>query len=130
MDAVLRQNLLRDGEGWLSEETADRPSRLDKERVWIVDPLNATHEFVTGVPEFCVSISFVEKGVPAAGGICNPATRETFVGRSMPAFYNGRPARSRQRTTLDGALVLASRSEARRGPMEASSRMLPSKSRQ
>ena len=46
VDAVLRQNLLRDGEGWLSEETADNPSRLDKERVWIVDPLDGTREFV------------------------------------------------------------------------------------
>ena len=39
LDAVLRQNLLRDGEGWLSEETADNLSRLEKDRVWIVDPL-------------------------------------------------------------------------------------------
>jgi fructose-1,6-bisphosphatase/inositol monophosphatase family enzyme len=55
VDAVLRQNLLRDGEGWLSQETADNPSRLDKERVWIVDPLDGTREFVKGLPEFCVS---------------------------------------------------------------------------
>src|ERR1051326_2808482 len=46
VDAVLRQNLLRDGEGWLSEETADSPERLDKQRVWIVDPLDGTREFV------------------------------------------------------------------------------------
>src|SRR5438477_13097123 len=58
LDAVLRQNLLRDGEGWLSEETADNPSRLDKQRVWIVDPLDGTREFVKGLPEFCVSIGF------------------------------------------------------------------------
>ena len=116
VDAVLRQNLLRDDEGWLSEETADHPSRLDKERVWIVDPLDGTHEFVTGVPEFCVSIGFVEKGVPVAGGICNPATQETFVGAlDAGLLYNGRPARSSQRATLEGALVLGSRSEARRG---------------
>ena len=116
VDAVLRQNLLRDGEGWLSEETADHPSRLDKERVWIVDPLDGTHEFVMGLPEFCVSIGFVEKGVPVAGGICNPATNETFVGAvDSGVHYNGRPARSSQRTALDGALILASRSEVKRG---------------
>lgn len=116
VDAVLRQNLLRDGEGWLSEETADHPSRLDKERVWIVDPLDGTHEFVSGVPEFCVSIGFVEKGVPVAGGICNPATQQTFVGAiDAGVLYNGRPVRSSQRTTLEGALVLASRTEAGRG---------------
>src|SRR5258707_14062158 len=78
LDAVLRQNLLRDGEGWLSEETADNPSRLDKERVWIVDPLDGTREFVKGLPEFCVSIGFAENGRPVAGGIHNRATQETF----------------------------------------------------
>ena len=79
VDAVLRENLLRNGEGWLSEETADNPSRLDKERVWIVDPLDGTREFVLGLPEFCVSIGFVENGVPVAGGIFNPATKQTFL---------------------------------------------------
>ena len=66
LDAVLRKELLRDGEGWLSEETADNPSRLGKERVWIVDPLDGTREFVIGLPEFCFSIGFVENGVPVA----------------------------------------------------------------
>ena len=71
VDAVLRHTLLRDGEGWLSEETADNPSRLGKERVWIVDPLDGTREFVQGLPEFCVSIGFVESGIPVAGGKAN-----------------------------------------------------------
>ncbi|MGD1081649.1 MAG: 3'(2'),5'-bisphosphate nucleotidase CysQ [Candidatus Sulfotelmatobacter sp.] len=116
VDAVLRQNLLRDGEGWLSEETADNPSRLNKEKVWIVDPLDGTREFVMGLPEFCVSIGFVENGVPVAGGIYNPATRETFLGTvDTGVLYNGRPTRSSQRTTLDGAVILASRSEVKRG---------------
>ena len=116
VDAVLRHTLLRDGEGWLSEETADNPSRLDKERVWIVDPLDGTREFVQGLPEFCVSIGFVERGIPVAGGIYNPATQETFLGAvDSGVLYNGQPARASQRTTLEGALVLASRSEVKRG---------------
>jgi myo-inositol-1(or 4)-monophosphatase len=116
VDALLRQNLLRDGEGWLSEETADHPSRLDKERVWIVDPLDGTREFVKGLPEFCVSIGFVENGRPVAGGIYNPATQETFLGAvDTGVLYNGKSARPSQRTTLDGALILASRSEVKRG---------------
>src|SRR6201987_2621181 len=76
VDAVLKKNLLRDGEGWLSEESVDDLSRLEKERVWVVDPLDGTREFVQGIPEFCVSIGYVENGVPVAGGICNPATNE------------------------------------------------------
>ncbi len=116
VDAVLRQNLLRDGEGWLSEETVDNPSRLDKQRVWIVDPLDGTREFVKGLPEFCVSIGFVENAKPVAGGIYNPATQETFLGAiDTGVFYNGQPSHPSQRKTMDGALILASRSEVKRG---------------
>ncbi len=116
VDAVLRQNLLRDGEGWLSEETVDSPSRLDKQRVWIVDPLDGTREFVQGLPEFCVSIGFIENGKPVAGGIYNPATQETFLGSvDSGVLYNGKPAVASQRASLAGALVLASRSEVKRG---------------
>ena len=119
VDAVLRQNLLRAGEGWLSEESADDPSRLDKERVWVVDPLDGTREFVMGLPEFCVSIGYVERGKPVAGGIYNPATQETFLGAlDAGVLYNGKPVRPSQRTSLDGALVLASRSEVKRGEWE------------
>ena len=116
LDAVLRQNLLRDGEGWLSEETADSAYRLDKSRVWVVDPLDGTREFVQGIPEFCVSIGFVENGRPVAGGICNPATNETIIGAiDRGVLYNGERARPSQRMTLQGALILASRSEVKRG---------------
>jgi myo-inositol-1(or 4)-monophosphatase len=116
IDAVLRKELLREGEGWLSEESVDDLSRLEKKRVWIVDPLDGTREFVAGIPEFCVSVAMVEGGIPVAGGICNPATNEIFLGSlDSGVTYNGKPARASQRTSLEGALVLASRSETKRG---------------
>ncbi len=116
IDAVLRENLLRNHEGWLSEESVDDLSRLDKKHVWVVDPLDGTREFVKGIPEFCVSIGFVENGRPVAGGICNPATRETFIGAvDAGVLYNGKPVHASQRTALNGAIVLASRSEIKRG---------------
>jgi myo-inositol-1(or 4)-monophosphatase len=116
VDTALRQNLLREGEGWLSEESADDVSRLSKSRVWVVDPLDGTREFVAGIPEFCVSIGFVENGRPVAGGICNPATNETIIGSiDSGVLYNGKPAHPSQRTALQGALILASRSEVKRG---------------
>lgn len=116
VDAVLRESLLRGGEGWLSEETADHPSRLDTDRVWIVDPLDGTREFVLGLPEFCLSIAYVEDGRPVAGGIYNPATHETFLGAiDLGVLYNGKLVTPSQRETLAGALVLASRSEVKRG---------------
>lgn len=116
VDAVLKKHLLRDSEGWLSEETIDNPSRLDKRRVWVVDPLDGTREFVQGIPEFCISIAMVEDGVPFAGGVCNPATDELILGsRETGVTYNGKPAQPSQRKDLHGALVLASRSEVKRG---------------
>ncbi|MGB9072537.1 MAG: 3'(2'),5'-bisphosphate nucleotidase CysQ [Terriglobales bacterium] len=116
VDDVLRKLLFREGEGWLSEETVDDFSRLDKARVWVVDPLDGTREFVQGIPEFCVSIAMVENGVPVAGGICNPATDELILGsRETGVTYNGEPAQASQRRDLHGALVLASRSETKRG---------------
>src|SRR5437899_6088891 len=116
VDAVLRKELLREGEGWLSEESVDDLARLAASRVWVVDPLDGTLEFVAGIPEFCVSIAMIEDGRPVAGGICNPATNEIFLGSlETGVAYNGEPARASQKTTLDGALVLASGSEEKRG---------------
>jgi myo-inositol-1(or 4)-monophosphatase len=116
LDAALKEHLLRPGEGWLSEETADNPERLEKSRVWIVDPLDGTREFVKGIPEFCVSIGYVENGRPVAGGIHNPATKQTFLGAiDSGVTYNGNPVRATTATRLEGARVLASRSELKRG---------------
>jgi len=116
VDVVLKKHLLRAGEGWLSEESVDDLSRLGKERVWVVDPLDGTREFVQGIPEFCVSIAMVESGIPVAGGICNPATDELILGsRETGVTYNGSPVQPSQRRDLHGALVLASRSEVKRG---------------
>src|SRR5207244_4664741 len=119
VDAVLRSSLLKEGEGWLSEEGFDDKTRLGKKRVWLVDPLDGTREFIAGVPEFCVSIAFVEDGRPVAGGICNPVTNERFIGSLQTGItYNGQPIESSKRTSLDGAVVLASRSELKRGDRE------------
>jgi myo-inositol-1(or 4)-monophosphatase len=58
----------------------------------------------------------VENGRPVAGGIYNPASDETFLGSiNSGVLYNGKPALPSQRKSLDGALVLASRSEVKRG---------------
>ena len=116
VDRILRETLLRDGEGWLSEETPDDKSRLTKQRVWIVDPLDGTRQFIAGVPEYAISVGFVEGGNAVAGGVCNPASGETFLGAvGIGMTYNGTPAGPGERTSLDGARIVASRSEIRRG---------------
>jgi myo-inositol-1(or 4)-monophosphatase len=115
VDAVLRKALQREGEGWLSEETPDDFARLEQRRLWVVDPLDGTREFVEGVPEFCVSIGLVEDGLPVAGGILNPVTDELFLGSAAGVTYNGKAAQTTQRSSLAGATILASRSETKRG---------------
>jgi len=116
-DDVLHKILLGDGEGWLSEETRDDPRRLACRRVWVVDPLDGTREFVERLPEWCVSIGLVEDGRPVAGGIYNPATEQLFAGSIETGLtLNGKPARVKQGgASLAGGEVLASRSEVKRG---------------
>jgi myo-inositol-1(or 4)-monophosphatase len=116
VDTLLRELLPRDGEGWLSEETEDDLTRLACRRVWVVDPLDGTREFVEGIPEWSVSVGLVVDGEPVAGGICNPATGQTIIGAvGQGVTLNGEPVGVSGRTHLAGARVLASRSEVKRG---------------
>jgi len=116
---VLARMLPAEDEGWLSEESRDDPARLEKRRVWAVDPLDGTREFVAGIPEWCVSVGLVEDGRPIAGGVANPATGEVFLGSlESGVTYNGRAAVVSARQSLDAAVVLASRSEYDRGEWE------------
>jgi myo-inositol-1(or 4)-monophosphatase len=120
IDRVLRNMLPEEGEGWLSEETIDNPARLSQRNVWVVDPLDGTREFVSGIPEWCISIGYVTDGEAVAGGVYNPATDELFLGaQGIGVMYNRTPKHANNRTTLEGATVLASRSEIRRGEWEA-----------
>ena len=113
---TLRAELLSSGEGWLSEEDHDDKVRLAHNVVWIVDPLDGTREFVDGIPEWCISIGLAVEGVAVAGGVCNPATNEMFLGSlDCGVTYNGTSAHVSARESLDGAVVLASRQECKRG---------------
>ncbi len=113
------KNLLRDpfpGYGWLSEETADNDDRLECRRVWIVDPLDGTKEFIKGIPEFAVAIALVEDGVPVLGVTYNPVRREMYwAARGVGCHLNTRRVRVTRKRTLKRATVLASRSETARG---------------
>ena len=113
---VLRTALLKEDEGWLSEEDVDDLARLSKQVVWVVDPLDGTREFVDGIPEWCISVGLVLDGTAVAGGVCNPATNEIFLGGlNSGVTYNGRSVQPTPRTDLNGAVILASRQEYKRG---------------
>lgn len=106
--------------GWLSEESADSDERLSRERVWIVDPLDGTKEFINRISEFCVAIALAERGEPILGVTYNPVTREMFwAARGMGCHLNDRPVKVTRTRTLGRAKILASRSEVARGEWDA-----------
>jgi len=116
LDKILKAKLLREGEGWLSEETKDDHTRLNKECVWIVDPLDGTREFIQGIPEWCISVAYIVNGKPEAAGICSPSAQQTFLGSRVGGVtLNGKPVTVTDKRDLAGATVLASRSEVNRG---------------
>jgi myo-inositol-1(or 4)-monophosphatase len=106
-------------DGWLSEETADSTERLRRTRVWVVDPLDGTKEFLLRVPEFCVCIALVEQGRPVVAVTYNPAADRLYVAtRGEGSAVNGVPTRVTATTGLQDAVILASRSEDKRGEWE------------
>ncbi|MEW6752886.1 MAG: 3'(2'),5'-bisphosphate nucleotidase CysQ, partial [Candidatus Latescibacterota bacterium] len=120
-DRHLRQVLLAacPGCGWLSEETADDPQRLQHARVWIVDPVDGTREFVEGVAEWVVSVALVDAGEPVVGVIHNPVTGDLYAAvRGGGAFANGRRVFCTEPAGLRQAVLIVSRSETRRGEIQ------------
>ncbi len=106
-------------DGWLSEESKDSPDRLDKERVWVVDPIDGTLEFIEGLSEFAVSIALVENGIPIVGVLNNPATEELFVAvKGDGSYLNGERLQCLPGITISQVTLLVSRTEHRRGQLE------------
>ena len=109
----------RPGDAILSEETADAPTRLTNRRCWVIDPLDGTREFTEKVPQFVVSVGLAVEGQAAVGVLVNPATGEEFTGIvGEGATYNGAPCRVTDKTSLEGARLLVSASETKKGWFE------------
>lgn len=102
-------------DGWLSEEDQDNLKRLDTARVWVIDPIDGTKEFIAGIPQFAVSVGLVVKGRPMLGVVYNPAEKELYRAvKGGGALVNGDPIRVSLREEVKGASLLVSRSEPRR----------------
>ena len=82
-------------DGILSEEGRDDLSRLDKERVWIVDPLDGTREFgEPGRSAWAVHVALTENGTPTAGAVALPAIGHTLTtepASQLSPAHDGRP---------------------------------------
>ncbi len=121
-DAILRERLLAGlpDAGWFSEESVSEESRLERETVWVVDPLDGTKEFTLGIPEFVVSVGLVVRGRPVLGVLYNPIAEELFSGVvGEGATYNGAPCRVTPQVGLQGARVVCSRTEMKKGMFAA-----------
>ena len=102
--------------GWLSEETVDSSARLSAHRVWVVDPMDGTREFIQKIPEFAVSIGLIEAGWPILGVVYNPILDQLFWAvRGQGAWCGTRPLRVPETSHLVDATILSSRSETKRG---------------
>jgi myo-inositol-1(or 4)-monophosphatase len=76
------------------------------ERVWVVDPIDGTLNFVHGMRYWCVSIAYVEEGVRRVGAIYDPSLDELFVAATgHGARCNGATIRVSGCPSLDRALV-------------------------
>lgn len=67
--------------GILSEEFLSDVDRLKKERVWIIDPLDGTKDFIDKTGEFTIMIGLVENGIPVLGVVYQPAFDNLYYAR-------------------------------------------------
>ena len=96
--------------GILGEEF--EPDRPDAELVWVIDPIDGTKQFITGVPVYGTLISLVREGRPILGVIDHPVTAERWVGaEGRRTTLNGRPVATRACERLADALMSCSNPE-------------------
>ncbi len=97
--------------GWLSEETEDDPSRLDRESVFVVDPIDGTIGFLKGRPQFTICAGLVRGGESVAGVVFNPVTGECFTAvTGGGACLNGARIAASTQETVEGCRMLGSKS--------------------
>jgi len=93
--------------GILGEEYGS--TRLDAELVWVLDPLDGTAHFITGIPVYGTLIGLARAGRPWLGVLDYPATGDRWVGvHGSFARRNGAPVRTRSCADLAGALATCS----------------------
>lgn len=126
VDTFLKERLLEllPEAGWLSEETADDPARLDRSHVWIVDPIDGTRAFASGHPDWSISIALVKNAKPLLGILHAPVHERLYEACSgAGAWCNGERLQVPQAVPPGGARVagpkpLMDRYERRMGPVE------------
>lgn len=110
IDAMLKTQLavLDPEAAWLSEESLDDPARLQASRLWVVDPIDGTRDYINNRPGWAVSIAYVVNGQAIFGVLDAPARHEQWVATANGVTHrNGKPVQCSDRTILAGARVPA-----------------------
>jgi myo-inositol-1(or 4)-monophosphatase len=103
---LLQKRLVEPGDGWLSEESENDPTRLAARRVWVVDPIDGTRAFIAGREDWSVSVALVVDGRPVLAALFAPATEELFLSTlGGGATRNGVAIGASSGGSLDGACV-------------------------
>lgn len=117
VDALLKARLSECGHGaygWLSEESEDTHERLNRARVWIIDPIDGTRAFLKVKPEWTISAALVEDGRSLLACVFNPATNEFYhAARGRGAFLNNVRIKVREPVKLEGCRLAASTTQLR-----------------
>ncbi len=97
--------------GWLSEESEDDPSRLSRETVFVVDPIDGTRAYLDGHPTWAISIAVVRNNEPVVGVVHLPARGKSYTAvKGGSARINGVEVRTGKREGAGVAKVLGSSS--------------------
>lgn len=82
--------------------------RADAEWVWVLDPIDGTKAFITGVPLWGTLIALLHHGQPVLGCIHQPVLEQLMIGDGQVTQLNGTPVRCRPTTRLEDATLLTS----------------------
>ena len=89
---IIQKIIVGTGYPVLSEESVDNKKRLEHDKIWIVDPLDGTSDFVSKSGEFTIMIALVDKHEPILGVIYWPTNDILYVaqkGCGAHKFANG-----------------------------------------
>lgn len=88
-EAALREliNATYPEHGIMGEEFGGE--RLDAEKVWVLDPIDGTRSFITGLPVWGTLIGLMADGKPEIGMMAQPFTGERYAGNCRSARYTG-----------------------------------------
>lgn len=92
--------------GIIGEELGNE--RADAEFVWVLDPIDGTKSFITGVPLWGTLIALLHRGQPVLGCIHQPVLNQLLIGDGTTTTLNGRVVRTRAATTLETSTLLTS----------------------